>query len=173
MDNQLQHDPRTKQQIKDALYTFIYTPVEKQLKHQLDTLIVKNTLMCGHSHKSFMYKNVLYNCDESPLPRKMNRLDTRLVPDMNDYLKELKQLNEKELPYVLGYINQVLNASNDLCDYLRLLPDAVHKPVQSLIDSCPYKGKKMPPEAVSFLLEKNQASIDMMRRRMVTNLLLQ
>lgn len=173
MDNQLQHDPRTKQQIKDALYEFLYKPVQKQLKRQLDTLIVKNALMCGHSHKSFMYKSVLYNCDDTPLPRKMNRLDTRLVPEMNDYLKELKQLNEKELPYVLGYINQVLNASNDLCDYLRLLPDAVHRPVQTLIDTCPCKGKKMPSEAVSFLQQKNQASIDMMRRRMVTNLLLQ
>ena len=173
MDNQLQHDPRTKQQIKDALHAFLYAPVEKQMKRQLDALIVKNTFMCGHTHRSFVYKNVLYSCDESPLPRKMNRLDTRLVPDMNDYLKELKQLNEEELPYVLGYINQVLNASNDLCDYLRLLPDAVHRPVQSLIDTYPCKGKKMPPEAVTFLQEKNQAAIDMMRRRMVTNLLLQ
>ena len=168
----LQHDPRTKQQIKDALHTFLYAPIEKQMKRQLDALIVKNTLMCGHTHKSFVYKNVLYSCDESPLPRKMNRLDTRLVPDMNDYLKELKQLNEEELPYVLGYINQVLNFSNDLCDYLRLLPDVVHRPVQSLIDTRPCKAKKMSPEAVSLLQEKNSASIDMMRRRMVTNLLI-
>lgn len=173
MDNQPQHDPRTKQQIKDALYAFLYAPIEKQLKRQLDLLIVKNTLMCGYSHKSFVYKNILYSCDETSLPRKMNRLDSRLHIPMNEYLQELKQLNEKELPYVLGYINQVLNASNDLCDYLRLLPDAVHRPVQTLIDTCPCKGKKMPSEAVSLLQEKNQTSIDMMRRRMVTNLLLQ
>ena len=90
---------------------------------------------------------------------------------MSEYLAEVKQLN-KELPFVIGYINQVLNASNDLCDYLRLLPDAVHRPVQSLIDTCPSKAKKMSQEAVSLLQEKNSASIDMMRRRMVTNLLI-
>lgn len=172
MDDQLQHDPRTKQQIKDALYGFLYAPVEKHLKKQIDALIIKNAVLCGHSHKSFMYKNTLYNCDTNPLPRKMNRLDSRLYAEMGEYLAEVKQLNEKELPYVIGYINQVLNASNDLCDYLRLLPDAVHRPVQALIDTCPCKAKKMPPEAVSLLQEKNSASIDMMRRRMVTNLLI-
>ena len=173
MDEPLQHDPRTKKQIKDALYAFLYSPIEKHLKRQLDLLIVKNAVMCGHGHKSFMYKSTLYNCDDNPLPRKMNRLDHRLYLEMNEYLAEVKQLNEKELPYVIGYINQVLNASNDLCDYLRLLPDAVHRPVQYLIDTCPCKAKKMPQEAVTLLQEKNQASIGMMRRRMVTNLLLQ
>ena len=113
----------------------------------------------------------MYNCDTNPLPRKMNRLDSRLYAEMSEYLAEVKQLN-KELPYVIGYINQVLNASNDLCDYLQLLPDAVHRPVQSLIDTRHCKAKKMSPEAVSLLQEKNSASIDMMRRRMVTNLLI-
>ena len=171
MDGRLQHDPRTKQQIKDALYAFLYSPAEKHLKKQIDTLIIKNAVLCGHSHKSFMYKNTLYNCDTNPLPRKMNRLDSRLYAEMGEYLAEVKQLN-KELPYVLGYINQVLNASNDLCDYLRLLPDAVHRPVQSLIGTRPCKAKKMSQEAVSMLQEKNSAYIDMMRRRMVTNLLI-
>ena len=172
MDGRRQHDPRTKQQIKDALYAFLYSPAEKHLKKQIDALIIKNAVLCGHSHKSFMYKNTLYNCDTNPLPRKMNRLDSRLYAEMGEYLAEVKQLNEKELPYVIGYINQVLNASNDLCDYLRLLPDVVHRPVQSLIDTCPSKAKKMSQEAVSLLQEKNSASIDMMRRRMVTNLLI-
>lgn len=171
MDGRLQHAPRTKQQIKDALYAFLYSPAEKHLKKQIDALIIKNAVLCGHSHKSFMYKNTLYNCDTNPLPRKMNRLDSRLYAEMGEYLAEVKQLN-KELPYVIGYINQVLNASNDLRDYLRLLPDAVHRPVQSLIATRPCKAKKMSQEAVSLLQEKNSASIDMLRRRMVTNLLI-
>ena len=173
MENQLQHDPRTKQQIKDALYAFLYTPIEKQFEKRLSELIVKNTLLCGYTHKSFMYKNTLYNIDTNALPRKMNRLHINLQGPMNDYLKDLKTLNETEVPYVLGYINQVLNSSNDLCDYLRLLPEAVHGPIQHLIATCSCKSKKLSEEVVSALQDKNTTSINMMKKRMVTNLLLQ
>lgn len=169
---QLQHDPRTKQQIKDVLYDFLYTPIQKQFKERVDSIIVKNAVLGACTHASFMYKNVLYSCDQNALPRKMNRLLIQLQPAMNDYLKDVKLLNEKELPYVLGYINQVLNSSNDLHDYLRLLPAAVHHPVQLMIDSCPCKAKKLSDETVTMLQVKNQASINMMKARMVTNLLI-
>lgn len=172
MSETLQHDPRTKQQIKDALYEYLYAPIQKRFKDRLDQLIVKNAVLCGYSHKSFMYRNILYNCDTSPLPKKMNRLAPALQPDMNEYLRDLKELNEKELPYVLGYINQVLNSSNDLCDYLRLLPASVHSPVEALIATCPCRGKKLPEEAVQLLQKKNQAPIDLMKQRMVTNLII-
>jgi hypothetical protein len=172
MSEQLQHDPRTKQQIKDVLYMQLYQPIEKQLKHRLEQLIVKNAVLGGYSHKSFMYKNILYNCDSNALPRKMNRLVIQLQPAMNEYLKEVKHLNEKELPYVLGFINQVLNSSNDLHDYLRLLPQAVHHPLKKLIDTCPCKSKKLSDETVTMLRDKNQASINLMKERMVINLLI-
>lgn len=172
MAEQLQHDPRTKQQIKDVIYGLLYSPIQAQFKQRLDTLIVKNTVIGGYTHKSFMFKNVLYNCDSTPLPRKMNRLVPQLTQEMNDYLADLKQVNEKEIPYVIGYINQVLNSSNDLCDYLRLLPEAVHAPLQKLIATCPCRNQKLPEEAVELLQSKNKASIDLMRQRMVTNLLL-
>ena len=173
MTEQLQHDPRIKQQIKEALYAFLYTPIEKQFEKRLSELIVKNTLLCGYSHKSFMYKNTLYNIDTNALPRKMNRLHINLQGPMNDYLKDLKTLNETEVPYVLGYINQVLNSSNDLCDYLRLLPEAVHGPIQHLIAPRPCKSQELPEEMVSVLQDKNTTSINMMKKRMVTNLLIQ
>lgn len=142
------------------------------MKKRLDAIIIKNTVLGGYSHKSLMYKNVLYNCDDAPLPRKMNRLVSQVQFEMLDYLAEVKQLNEKELPFVIGYINQVLNSSNDMCDYLRLLPEAVHQPIRHLIDTCPCKAKSLNEDTVDMLREKNKASIHMMRQRMVTNLLI-
>jgi len=172
MAEQLQHDPRTKQQIKDVLYTHLYQPIEKQFKQRLNKLIIKNTILSGASHQSFMYRNVLYSCDTTPLPRKINRLVIQLQPAMNEYLKEVKLLNEKELPFVLGFINQVLNSSNELHDYLRLLPQAVHHPLQALINTCPCRGKCLSDETITLLCDKNQASINLMKSRMVTNLLI-
>jgi len=102
----------------------------------------------------------------------MNRLHPQLHPVMNEYLKETKQLNEKELPYVLGFITQVLNSSNELHDYLRLLPQSVHHPVQSLIDTCPCRAKKLSDETVDLLQQKNQIPIRLIKQRMVNNLLI-
>ena len=172
MEEQLQHDPRTKSQIKDLLYAFLYTPVQKQFKQRLDTLIARNTMILGAGHKSFIYKGVIYTCDTTPVPRRMNRLAIQLVPDMNDYLHDLKQLNENELPFVLGFINQVLNASNDLHDYLRLLPQSVHQPIEKLIATCPCRDKRLTDEDVGNIQTKNHQAIALMKQRMAANLLI-
>ena len=84
MSEQLQHDPRTKLQIKEALYSYLYQPVNEQFKHRLDTLIVKNAVINKYTHKSFMYKSELYTCDPAPAPRKMNRLHPSLVKEMDE-----------------------------------------------------------------------------------------
>lgn len=169
---QLQHDPRTKQLIKDTLYEFLYRPIENQFKNRLEVLIVRNTLLGGYSHKSFNYKGVLYNCDNGFPPRKSNRLIPQLKPAMDEYLFDLKQLNEKELPFVIGFINQVLNASNDLQDYLHIFPESTHRPLEKLIASCPCQAKRLSNEKILELKEKNQEPINMMKQRMVTNLLI-
>jgi len=172
MNEPLQHDPRTKQQIKDVLYSYLYKPIEDHFLKRLHSLIAKNVVLTGCSHASFMYKNELYTCDTTPLPRKMNRLATQLHPEMGEYLKDLAQLNDREMPFVVGFINQVLNSSNELHDYLRLLPSSVHYPVQDLINSCPCRAKKLSDESVAVLQHKNQGPIQMIKQRMVNNLLL-
>ena len=172
MEEQLQHAPRTKQQIKDLLYAFLYAPVQQQFKHRLDALITRNTVIQGATHKSFIYKGIVYACDSSPVPRRMNRLAIQLVPDMDEYLADLKQLNDHELPYVLGFINQVLNASNDLHDCLRLLPQSVHQPIEKLIATCPRRAKHLTEEAVQDIQSKNHQSIALIKQRMVANLLI-
>lgn len=173
MSEQLLYDPRTKQQIKDILYRLLYDPVQRNFKTQLDGIITKNAVLGRMSHASFSYKGELYNCDTSSAPpRKANRLLPQMVPIMETYLAELRDLNEKEVPYVLGYINQVLNSTNTLTDYLRLLPDAVHDSLKSIITTCPCCTKKLPAEVVTKHLEKNQNPIAMMKQRMAINLII-
>jgi hypothetical protein len=168
----LQYDPRTKQIIKDSLYDFLYTPVQRHFKIRLDTIILRNSLLGGYGHKSFTYKGVHYSCDNGPPPRKWNRLLPQLKEQMDEYLFDLSQLNEKELPFVLGFINQVLNSSNDLGDYLRLLPESVHQPIKHLIASCPCQTKKLSDKQVELFQEQNKPHIDLIKKRMFTNLLI-
>lgn len=172
MSEVLQHDPRTKSQIKDLLYAFLYEPVQRQFKHRLDALIIRNTAIAGVSHQSFTYKGHFYSNDPAAPPRKLTRLVPQLHADMDAYLADLKQLNDKEVPYVIGFINQVLNASNDLHDYLRVFPSSMHPPIQKLIDSYPCRTKKLTDEEVASMQAKNKQSIDLAKQRLVTNLLI-
>lgn len=172
MDACLQHDPRTKSQIKDALFDYLYAPVKRHFKARLDTIITRNSLLGGFSHQSFVYKGEFYSCDTAAPPLKRNRLLTQLRPDMDEYLKETQAIDMQELPYVIGFINQVLNSSNDLTDYLQLLPESVHQPLDQLIATCPCKTRQLTDDQVKALRERNKASISLMKQRMVTNLLI-
>lgn len=168
----LQYDPTTKQQIKDSLYDFLYKPALEQFKHRLDSLIVRNTLLAGYSHKSFVYKGVTYSCDDEPVPRKWNKLLPELKPAMDQYLKDVWALNNQEVPYVVGFITKVLNTSDAVTDYMQLLPDCVHAPLKKLSASCPCQNSNLSPEKIQVLSEQNQTPINLIKQRMVTNLLI-
>lgn len=168
----LQHDPKTKQQIKDILYDLLYAPVQRKFQDQLNQLIIQNTIAGKFTHKSFIYKSELYTCDSTPAPRKMNRLLPQFHADMEAYIAEVTALNKTELPYVLGFINQTMNASNGLHDYLRIFPPSIHGPIRHLIDTCPCRTKKLTEAEVAELLGNNESAIQLMMQRMAINLII-
>jgi hypothetical protein len=172
MTEKLQHDPRTKQQIKDILFDYLYGPGEASFKKQLAQIVSQNCVLTNSAHKCFSYRGVVYSIDAPPVIRKMTRLHPTLHMKMDKYVKETKQLNNHELPYVLGFINQVLNSSNNLQDYLKLLPDSVHSPIQVLINSCPCRVVDLSADEIKHLKEKNYESIELIKQRMLSNLIL-
>ena len=172
MEERLHHAPHTKRQIKDALYHHLYSPILKQFSDRLEALVIRNALMLGSAHRAFSYKGISYTCSTDPMPRRMDRLNKALHPAMDAYLAELQVLNDQELPHVLGFINQVLNSSNELHDYLRLFPAAMHPPIADLIASCPCRTVGLSPLKVKALQTRNQATIDMVKHRLMINLLM-
>lgn len=168
----LEHDPKAKVQIKDALHAFLYGPVTKQFKDRIESLINRNTVIGGYSHKHFIYKGIVYSADVTPPPMKKNRLVAQLRGEMDEYLRDLEHINNKELPYVMGFITQVLNSSHSLVDYLKVLPESVHAPIHQLLATCPCRMGTLSPETACSMQAKNAAIIDMMKQRLVTNLLI-
>jgi hypothetical protein len=172
MDNIIHYDPRTKQEIKDLLFSYLYDPIKRKLTRELELIIQKNSVLLGAGHASFMYKGEFYSADSSRPPRVKNKLLPQLQTRMNDYLKAVNDLNINELPYVLGFIHQTLNASNNLSDYLRVFPEYLHRPIEDLIRQCPCRNKELSAEEVITLQNKNKKSIEMIKQRMVMNLLI-
>lgn len=168
----LEHDPRTKQQIKEALYQYLYAPVTQQFAKRIEQIIVDNTKLGGFTHKHFIYKGVVYNADVTNPPLRKNRLVNALKGEMDQYLKEKDELNTTELPYVLGFINQVLNSSNNFSDYLQVLPESIHEPLLRLQATCPCRASYLNPETIAALQAKNHNSIKLIKQRLVLNLLI-
>lgn len=167
----IQYDPRTKQQIKEELKNILYQSAKREFNQRLEALIIKNCLLTGYSHRSFTHKGEFYSIDRLPPPRKQNRLVPELVPVMDAYLMEQAKINIEELPYTLGYINRVLNASNSLLDYKRLLPAALHRPLDAFAFQCPCKTPWLKEEVVQEIQKSNELPINLIKQRMVKNLL--
>lgn len=167
----IEHDPRTKQQIKDMLYEFLYAPVTRHFRSRIETLIDRNTMMGGYTHKHFIYKGVVYNSDVTQPPMRKNRLVAQLRDPMEEYLADADEINNKDLPFIIGFITQVLNSSNNLSDYLRVLPEALHSPIQALQATCPCRSTSLMEEKVEQLKANNAHAINLIKKRLVTNLL--
>lgn len=173
MNEELTYDPRTKQLIKDKLYAFLYDPVENDFKKRLKTIIVKNSQLHGNSQYWLSYKGINYSADKSTrAPRPMNRLKPELKDVMDDYIADLDRLNNTELPYVLGYITQALNLSNSFQDYLRMFPVSLHRPLKELIEKCGCRVELLEDDSVEGLKHRNRVPIELMKKRMVLNLLI-
>lgn len=174
MTEEVQSPATVKQGIRDALMGALYAPVHKKNKERIDRMIMANSVYHKSDVTMFMHKNVLYKVNpQDRLPRVIPRLAPQFIPEMNQYLKEIQELNEEEIPVVVGYITQVLNSSNRPRDFLRLFPESVHKSILALCEK-PNQAiqKPLSDEAVAALLSKNQLAVAMMKQRMVTNLLI-
>lgn len=168
----INHDPTTKLQIRKAIYEILYPPLNAILKEKIDTIIIRNSLLGKFRSKSFIFRNEIYALEDEPIPRKMNSLMPELRPEMLQYLQEVDHLNKYELPRVLGYITQVLNASNNLHDYLKLLPEGLHEPIKYLIDTNAYRTDHLDEQTIQNLKDKNKEAIQLIRQRVALNLIL-
>lgn len=172
MNPQVHHDPLIKRQIKDAIHAHLYEPVGKDFAKRLEALIYQNCLKMKYGHKSFSFKGITYTIDSSPAPRMANRLAPEYVPDMKAYLADLHQVNRQEMPYVMGFIDQVLNSSNHLEDYLVLFPESLHRIIQDFIDACPCRNHALTGAQIREIRDRNNKSIQLLKERLTTNLLL-
>ena len=130
------------------------------------------TIAGSFTHKHFTYKGVVHNVDTTLPPIKKNRLLPQLRVEMDEYLRDLNELNTRELPFVLGFINQVLNSSASIEDYLRVLPESLHQPLRDLKSTCPCRTMHLTEDKVTLLKEKNQEPINLMCSRLAANLLI-
>lgn len=161
-----------KSRIKYAIDDHLYTHLRKHQAMELRKIVVANARALSSSQTGFMYRGEWYSLDprETP-PRRKDRLLPELHPQMDEYLQELREYSDNVKPYVFGFINQVLNASNSVVDYRALLPDVLHPTLDSL--HLYESAARLTPETITEIQSRNQEPIQMIKTRLALNLLMQ
>lgn len=167
--SKLLYDPILKYQIKSRIWEVLFTPVEKELDKQLEAIASKNCHLQGLSHKSFLYKGVRFNADTTAPLLRSNYLAPSLNPDMEEYLSKVNKYRDHEENIITGYITMVLNLCTHPLDCLRLLPTGLHAHIADLLSTC--TESNLNEEMVQVILKNNQKPIQMIKERMVLNLL--
>ncbi len=170
--DKLEHDPQAKSTIKDALYDYLYGPIIRNFKDRVETIITRNTMMGGYSHKSFIYKGKHYSADPGPMPLRSNRLVPALRAPMDEFLADQEALNSREIPLVVGFLTRLLNSSPNITDYMRVLPESVHQPLRQLMATCPCRATTLTQDRVESLVAVGEDPIRLMKERLVINLIL-
>lgn len=167
------YDPRTKKRIRQELTDELYGPINAELKRELNQIIRKNSIECGNAQQCFKYKGEIYSEDSLKLiPRPVNWLKPSFYTEMESYLDEKKTLEQDELPYVMGYINQVLNSSDSFQDYYKLFPESIHHVLKRIQEQCPCRRDTLKTEQIDRIQRQNIHSVNLMRKRITTNMLL-
>jgi hypothetical protein len=162
-----------KQQIKDTLYAELYDPVVKQFKTRLQGLAAHKSFVARHSNSSFTYRGKLYNHDPDRPPLVDPReLMSSLHPLMNCYLQDLEEINRRELPHVLNYINRLLNQSNNLQRHPTTSADPKHEPNKRLSSSDLSKEHSTPLENLYDIVNTDFKALSLIKQRRATNLLI-
>lgn len=167
------YDPRTKKRIRQELHEELYGPINRELENELASIIRKNSIACGNDQQCFKYKGEVYAQNTIKLiPRPVNWLKPQFFTDMESYLDEKNTLEKDELPYVIGYINQVLNSSDSFQDYYKLFPDSIHHVLKRIQAQCPCRNDTLKLEQIDRIQRQNIHSVNLMRKRLTINVLL-
>lgn len=167
------YDPRTKKRISQALHDALYQPINNELQRTLDSMIRRNSIACNNDQICFKYKGKLYTSDPSELiPRPANWLKQEFYTEMEEYLDERKTLDEDELPYVTGYITQVLNSSDSFKDYYSLFPEGIHYVLRQIQAECPCRRDTLDKNQIDRIRRQNVHPVNLLKKRVVINGLL-
>ena len=168
-----QHGPKTKYNILITIKAFLYDPSFKELKKRRQGICIKNAALLKNGVTHFTYKGEQYYFEDDHYSGKRNRIHPSLIEEAEAYLLEYKELHDVEIPRVMGYITHVMNSSNRLSDYLKLLPDMLHGTIVHLVEhSSDTDTLHLNSEEVSLMLAKHQDTIQLIKQRMVLNLII-
>lgn len=165
----LEHHSKTKKQIKDALAFHLYNTLGTHFKDRLDQIIHKNSIELKSPHLCFTYKGKTYTYKGQKTSLRALDLSPKLHREMDEYLEDMKNLQEGEVNIVNAFIDTLLNLTDSLQGYLLIFPKGLHPPIQKLIDSCPCRTKSLTEEDIKRIEDNGSSFVELINQRLFIN----
>lgn len=175
--------PIAKWAIRDFLLLELYNPVEERKQRDTKVLVEKNVVLLQaedmqlhkkvlpeHFHRSFAYNGQFYSIEQDSGPRNRNWLHKSLEPEMQEFLTHYGNVTEERL-MVSGFFDSMLATFPAPGDWLQILPQTLHEPLQAYVTAPSWDPVKTPAEIDAFMA-KHKPRYDLIRQRMAINLIL-
>lgn len=162
--------PELKRWIMFSIMDILFSKQDKGYIRRRNEFIKRNAAIYNQTYPIFKYKGEQYSLRVVPSIM-TGELHPSLHQEFDAFLEEFIKLRDEEREPVRNYINQVLNISNNLSDYLKLLPEVVHDPIREAISDDSLNGKGASDKEIKDLLDKNQHIFDLIHMRVMTNLI--
>lgn len=169
---ELQYRTQVKEHLAKVMERELFHRTTEVLKHQINAIADDHKALIKSNFRGFSYKGKEYwgfIGDALAHPELHHELHTR----MENYLTLHTRITEYEQPIINNYLRGMFAHTDWLDDYHQMLPDSLH--------SCftPYEdvfrkpdARRMPPDDLAEFLVRNRRYIQLMRERMLLNLLL-
>ena len=166
--------PRAKTNLQTAMMQFIFDPFMKYWNRRVDKIIEKHVLLCSSTQYGFSYKGEDFTgSNKRLLHPPIQRLDRSLYSDMDALLREREVIILYEQPLVNSVLCALMNLSNNPWDYFQILPKELHPAWEHFKTNMPTSYESEITESIiSAFQTKHEAAFDVVRIRMVTNLIL-
>lgn len=160
--------PKLKHDIKIALMAGLFTKETQRLQAQLEDICARQRRLTP-SAMCFSYKGLVTQLYSNGGILNRVILAPALRPSMDAWIKENKLLQEHEIAVVSGFITRLLNKVHNPIDCLRILPESLHPLIKGMVFDL--KAVSFTEEQVQEFIQTNQTYIDMIKQRMVMNLI--
>lgn len=166
--------PRAKTNLQTAMMQFIFDPFMKYWNRRVDKIIEKHVLLCSSTQYGFSYKGEDFTgSNKRLLHPPIQRLDRSLYSDMDALLREREVITLYEQPLVNSVLCALMNLSNNPWDYFQILPKELHPAWEHFKTNMPTSYEsEVTDSIISAFQTKHEAAFDVVRIRMVTNLIL-
>lgn len=162
--------PTLKQQLKILLQDFLYEKVLNHIKGQINSIAERNKSLTNNPHLCFVFKGETF----AHFIKQGHIIPVRLHASLHKEMERVLKLRENvqaEMGYTMSFVCKVLAVSNDVGDYLGLLPTELHVPIKKAFRNCP-QPNEVPKELVEDVLKYNERGVELIKSRLLNNVVM-
>lgn len=167
---EISQDPRLKITVKNTVLAAIYTPYHTRRRKLFEGIMLRNMTLVQTPYECFRFRGKVYGKEYAG-----NFVRPKLHPDLTIEMDELTREHDKvmktEQPLVGGFITAMLNASDSLHDWVRILPPALHSALTLVNPTGTSPPMKLSDQEVVTFLAKHNDSLQKLKQRLATNLI--